>query len=724
MKRKRHELESSIADNGMGAALARLRNDGSIQNGDEATHVESSTDNFEEPLQVKQGMTGKDKAWQNTENRTARKRRKKLEKNYPVLTHSPNARPQSFIKLSDIQALILYLFADGTSPQWISVRHHQNFDKIVLLLVPGLDREMFEKKELQNQDISTMNGTNGALQSQNTKKTSPDDYYPTQLVADDLCDTLQPIAEIFSHLWPVKAPGEYKRMHSPIYALLSSPLARTKEEKNAKGVKSVNVSVDWRDKNTPVTEFLTSKTDLLENDFALHPVLLASDTELEIERQRRFKAVQSPADGWIDLPSMETMAKQTIITDRTDPILQGRQVLVIDCEMVTTTVDRFALARVSLLDWKGVTIFDSLVKPSDPVQDYLTPYSGITKEMLDATTFTLQDVQNKLTELLTANTILAGHSLDSDLRALKMSFPFVVDTALLYPHPRGPPQKSSLKWLTQKYLGREIQKNNTLGHDSVEDAQACLDLIKQKCEKGKAWGTNEAQGESIFRRLARTGKTPAPGGGQRDAPKAIQGDQDDIVRKSSAMIDWRGNAHGFSTTATVSIQCTDDDEVVQAIKDVISEQSPSTVQDRNTEPNSSQVDESVNQNSNSAAYGSIPAKGIDFTFARLRALEYARGWTPSTRTDLRDPEQVLTSTISNIKSIYDALPERTAFIVLSGSGDPREMIRLQQVYARYKEEYSTKKWDELSVKWTDVEEQALKAATERARLGIGFITVK
>ncbi|VUC21694.1 unnamed protein product, partial [Clonostachys rosea] len=77
-------------------------------------------------------------------------------------------------------------------------------------------------------------------------------------------------------------------------------------------------------------------------------------------------------------------------------------------------------------------------------------------------------------------------------------------------------------------------------------------------------------------------------------------------------------------------------------------------------------------------------------------------------------------------TIYEALPPCTAFIVYSGSGDPREMARLQQMQAQWRKEYNTpgSKWDQLSVKWTDVEEQALKKAAQRARAGIGFIGVK
>ncbi len=63
----------------------------------------------------------------------------------------------------------------------------------------------------------------------------------------------------------------------------------------------------------------------------------------------------------------------------------------------------------------------------------------------------------------------------------------------------------SLKYLKRlvKFLNREIQKGGgpVGGHNSIEDAKTCLDLVK-KCEKGKAWGSSESQGENLFKRLA------------------------------------------------------------------------------------------------------------------------------------------------------------------------------------------------------------------------------
>ena len=91
--------------------------------------------------------------------------------------------------------------------------------------------------------------------------------------------------------------------------------------------------------------------------------------------------------------------------------------------------------------------------------------------MLSKTTKTLRDVHTDLRRMgiVTKDTILIGHSIDSDLRALRMVHGRVIDTSHLYPHPRGPPFKHSLKTLAKEYLSEDIQAGDgTSGHDSFQ----------------------------------------------------------------------------------------------------------------------------------------------------------------------------------------------------------------------------------------------------------------
>ena len=49
--------------------------------------------------------------------------------------------------------------------------------------------------------------------------------------------------------------------------------------------------------------------------------------------------------------------------------------------------------------------------------------------------------------IVSQETVLCGHSLDSDLKALKVVHRRCVDTSVLFPHPRGYPLRLKLKTL-------------------------------------------------------------------------------------------------------------------------------------------------------------------------------------------------------------------------------------------------------------------------------------
>lgn len=53
-------------------------------------------------------------------------------------------------------------------------------------------------------------------------------------------------------------------------------------------------------------------------------------------------------------------------------------------------------------------------------------YSGLTAEKLENVTTKVVDIQRKLSELMDYNTILLGHSLECDLRVLKVRTFFIL----------------------------------------------------------------------------------------------------------------------------------------------------------------------------------------------------------------------------------------------------------------------------------------------------------
>jgi len=123
--------------------------------------------------------------------------------------------------------------------------------------------------------------------------------------------------------------------------------------------------------------------------------------------------------------------------------------------------------------------YDSVVKPPTKILDYNTKWSGLTEADVNSTNTTIQDVQAVMLKNVRPNTIMIGHSLESDLVALKFVHDCVIDTSVLFPHRLGPPLKRALRSLASDFLSRIIQESEN-GHDSSEDALTALDLVLYK----------------------------------------------------------------------------------------------------------------------------------------------------------------------------------------------------------------------------------------------------
>ncbi|EAW09802.1 putative RNA exonuclease Rex3 [Aspergillus clavatus NRRL 1] len=193
-----------------------------------------------------------------------------------------------------------------------------------------------------------------------------------------------------------------------------------------------------------------------------------------------------------------------------------------DCEMGYTTMG-LELIRLTAVSWpEGKELLDILVRPMGEVLDLNSRFSGVFPEHYtkaipygSTTTPVLEDgeVEAKplqvvespaaaralLFKLLQPDTPLIGHAIDNDLNACRIIHPTIIDTVLLYPHPRGLPIRMSLKALVKKHLDRDIQTKGNQGHDSKEDAVATGDLVRVKASetwkilKSKGWQIRDSK---------------------------------------------------------------------------------------------------------------------------------------------------------------------------------------------------------------------------------------
>ncbi|EGX96597.1 RNA exonuclease [Cordyceps militaris CM01] len=200
----------------------------------------------------------------------------------------------------------------------------------------------------------------------------------------------------------------------------------------------------------------------------------------------------------------------------------------LDCEMGTAASGESELIRVSAVDFfTRRVLVDSLVWPDARMAHLNTRYSGVSRASMDAARRAGRTLAGRaaaraaLWRFVGPDTVVVGHSANSDLTALRWIHHVVVDTLLLEmrlqpreerPQSQGgdaavgigqegggeekqprvvppPPVQDapkednkqkypglSLKALTRERLRREIQISGH-GHDSLEDALATRDLL-------------------------------------------------------------------------------------------------------------------------------------------------------------------------------------------------------------------------------------------------------
>jgi len=188
---------------------------------------------------------------------------------------------------------------------------------------------------------------------------------------------------------------------------------------------------------------------------------------------------------------LDGFAKTRVPRNRAQPTDGNYGVYGIDGEMLFTT-NGLQLCKITVVGIDGRLVYETFVRPDDSVVDFNTRFSGVNaRDLKRGPIKSLKDVQNDLLGFINANTILVGHGLENDLRALKLVHMTVIDTSLVFPHYYGMPFRRSLKSIVQSYLKREIQTQKC-GHDSYEDARSCIELMLWKVQQDFCSSSSQA----------------------------------------------------------------------------------------------------------------------------------------------------------------------------------------------------------------------------------------
>ncbi|KAI9434729.1 hypothetical protein H4582DRAFT_1881782 [Lactarius indigo] len=652
----------------------------------------SSVSESESDISAHRNDQAVDEQWVKVEKRKTKKAKKldaKLDATPPKFLYSiPEIlRRKDPVSINDVRDLVLHIIADSPPPSWIRVQNTQSIQKLVVLLIPGLTSTVLSlpppptsATKNPNLPIPIPLPSDPPPPSPSKPPDLPSSIDPHSEEAAALYGGVPFITSTFSHACPTRAPGDSTRMHSVLNTFFQTPVSGEEKKRRIQE----RISAERTQKKDPA-QYLLTVEQMVENDYPV-PSYLAD--------------VFTKSEGWIETPQAAADADGSY------------KVYAVDCEMCMTN-DGKALTRVCVIDFdSGEVVYDQLVKPPSPITDYLTRFSGITAAALDPVTTTLADVQTHLRTLIDPSTILLGHSLESDLRALQLAHPRCVDTAILFHHPRGRPLKPGLAWLTRKWLGRTIQDRGPGGHNPEEDARACIDLLKAKIKNGPGFGEFRADYEPILARIARSHSRNRGSNG---------------ARTRTAIVD-HGNPgawHGGSATApATTIACANDAEVLDGL------------------------------------VGALDSH--EFVFGRLMGLADALGWiTPKAEnTENRNPTGAAETKTENVEipssspppdgsgnslfaavtdlnahltALHAALPPRTALLLFSGHSDPRSMSTLAARRAECQGGQNQRQsgsgagagtGDGAAVRWSTADDRALEEAVARARVGLLFVGVK
>ncbi|KAH8100513.1 hypothetical protein BXZ70DRAFT_907203 [Cristinia sonorae] len=140
-------------------------------------------------------------------------------------------------------------------------------------------------------------------------------------------------------------------------------------------------------------------------------------------------------------------------------------------------------ARVTIVDYRGHVVYDTLIRPTQPVCDYRTHFTGLRPlDLAGAPDF--HSVQLQVAMHL-RDKIVVGHALWNFLSVMGLSHPAIDtrDAALFLPFRKSLKYKPHviipLATLMQLLMNRQIGSH---GEVAVEDARAAMDLFRS-CEQ-------------------------------------------------------------------------------------------------------------------------------------------------------------------------------------------------------------------------------------------------
>ena len=630
------------------------------------------------------------------------------------------------LRAADVHELVTWVLTPGgPNPRWAFVRHKPVVRRVLMILAPGLDEARCAAAAELMPNIRAHLGKGVPTNHDNA---TANEITVARAV---LCSVRE------------DAPNSGK--------------ARSRSHSSAR-----DESLGGGAKRTAAARTSTAAADLCGRPMPFPPGHYALTPKQMVEMDYPTPTFAGPASG--DASDGERASRENengfvvpegfVVTQpagggvaRSPPL----SMLAVDCEMcyVGTGADRrLALTRASAVGPDGSVVYDKLCAPREPITDYNTAHSGITAEQMRGVTTTLEDVQRELLELIAQETVLIGHSLENDLRRMRIMHATCVDTVALYPHPRGPPFRSKLSALTEKHLARRIQEGT---HDSVADARATMELALLKFTNGPGFGEPAGAGGSLFEACAAAGVRCAAFD-RRHVLDALLPSGGPPGTKTFPCV---ADAHVAAELAK-EVR-THREDVIDRATDAAAGQAPGAEEAAKPPGSSHRCDaffafahlRGYYEHLDGAAkrwaaatgarLGSTPAAEAEAEYSRDLKQKTERRKRKTNASSSSDADASLASDADNsydeveesvvrdaalldldadVGRAWDALPPGSMLVLVTGVGNAPKVKTLQE--RKWKRAQALGPWG----KWTDEAEAELRSEAERAKRGMLFAAVK
>ncbi|KAK8386113.1 hypothetical protein O3P69_010679 [Scylla paramamosain] len=445
------------------------------------------------------------------------KRRKKendlLRKEWPRIFLNEQGKTSSLslgsdcvpLFMGDVQSLLLFSLLGKKSPlvpRWVTFKNATKVSNVIMVHIEGVGVDDIKQNiHSLSEENTTGNGENEAKDYQegnsamcerpdvakqmrvdagNTDKdVSSSGYLPGWLKS-----TLPRISHHMNHGLEIVAPSIHDIC--PFEELLEMKTEKLTKKVIEEDIKNYDIDKLKMNKIKPTESFFKFLSKISPNPGdELHPDDKYSRLNLLL-RAEDLARNKYP----LPLPGYRGGSNKDYVftSDNYKEVTSRSPMFGVDCEMCFTSIQKLELTSISVVNEKLEPIYHTLVLPYNPVVNYLTRFSGITPDMLHKVTKRLEDVQQDIRKLLPPDAILVGHALCSDLYAMKMMHPYVIDSSLAYNLTGLRRKHTSLRLLSKKFLGMDIQTRGTGGHDPTEDAIASLMLIQLKLKQDETFG--------------------------------------------------------------------------------------------------------------------------------------------------------------------------------------------------------------------------------------------